>query len=38
MPDAWHDVNVNVSGIPTSESRLKGIAFEEFIQDPKEVG
>lgn len=38
MPDAWHDVNVNVSGIPTSESRLRGIAFEEFIQDPKEVG
>lgn len=36
-PEVWREVSVNVSGVPTLQARLRGVAFEEFIQDPKEV-
>jgi hypothetical protein len=36
-PNATHEVSVNVSGVPTLETRLKGIAFEEFIVAPKDI-
>jgi hypothetical protein len=37
QPEVYHDVSVNVSGVPTVESRLRGIAFEEYILDPEEI-
>lgn len=37
QPDVLHEVAINVSGLPTMESRLKGVAFEEYILDPKEI-
>ncbi|KAM0716368.1 hypothetical protein Q7P37_007813 [Cladosporium fusiforme] len=36
-PEVWQEISVNVSGAPTMETRLRGVAFEEFIQDPREV-
>lgn len=36
-PEVSHEVSVNVSGVPTKETRLRGIAFEEFIQGPREI-
>lgn len=36
QPEVMHEVEVNVSGVPTMESRLRGIAFEAYILDPKE--
>lgn len=36
-PNVSHEISVNVSGVPTMETQLEGIAFEEFILDPKEV-
>ena len=37
QPNATHEVSVNFSGVPTLETRLKGIAFEEFIINPKDI-
>lgn len=36
-PEVFHNVSVNISGVPTMESRLRGVAFEEYIIEPKEV-
>lgn len=36
-PEVSHEVSVNISGVPTTETRLKGVAFEEFIQGPREI-
>lgn len=36
-PEVFHKASVNVSGLPTIETRLKGIAFGEYIIEPKEI-
>jgi hypothetical protein len=36
-PEVFYDASVNISGVPTIESRLRGVAFEEYIIEPKEI-